>query len=113
MKEVALSMGGAFNPVHSQHVAIMVEAKNFLENIGEGTVYKVVGGCLGAAPDGYVIRKMQKVIYIYNIRTKTRTKKQNTNIQQILIYYFLFLFSFVPILEGGACHSWRTPRGNV
>jgi len=53
-------MGGAFNPVHSQHVAIMIEAKKFLESFGGGTVYKVVGGCMGPAPDGYVQRKMQK-----------------------------------------------------
>ena len=73
MKEVVISMGGAFNPIHTQHVAIMLEAKKFLESFGDGTIYKVVGGCLGAAPDGYVIRKMQKVINSINkiINSKT------------------------------------------
>lgn len=30
MKEVVIAMGGAFNPVHSQHVAVMEAAKRYL-----------------------------------------------------------------------------------
>lgn len=63
MREVVIAMGGAFNPVHTQHVAVMVEAKRFLENYGGGGQYKVIEGCLAPAHDGYVKRKMEKVCF--------------------------------------------------
>jgi hypothetical protein len=86
MKEVVISMGGAFNPVHSQHVAIMIEAKKFLESYGGGTVYKVVGGCLGAAPDGYVQRKMNKVPSSFkNKKNKNNTKQKKKDESECLV----------------------------
>ena len=52
-----IALGGAFNPVHTQHVAIMKMAKEWVDR---NTRYEVIAGCLAVAPDGYVKGKTRK-----------------------------------------------------
>ena len=57
-KKIIIGLGGAFNPVHTQHVQVMVIAREFLE---KNTEYQVVAGVLAVAPDGYVRGKTRKL----------------------------------------------------
>ena len=57
-KKLIIGLGGAFNPVHTQHVQVMVIAREFLER---NTEYQVVAGVLAVAPDGYVRGKTRKL----------------------------------------------------
>ena len=56
-KPLIIALGGAFNPVHTQHVAVMEMAKIWID---KNTKYEVIGGCLAVAPDGYVKGKTRK-----------------------------------------------------
>ena len=55
---MVLCLGGAFNPVHTQHIALMVVAKRW---IYQNTDYDVIAGGLAVAPDGYVKGKTKKL----------------------------------------------------
>lgn len=57
VKNVILCLGGAFNPVHTRHIQVMVEAKDWLE---KNTHFRVIAGFLAVAPDGYVKKKCEK-----------------------------------------------------
>jgi len=57
LPKVILALGGAFNPVHTQHVAILNFAKQYLE---EKFGYQVIAGYLACAPDGYVRGKLRE-----------------------------------------------------
>ena len=54
--ECVLSMGGAFNPVHSQHIDVMRIARDYLEK-EKGLIVRE--GYLAPAHDGYVRNKMK------------------------------------------------------
>lgn len=54
--ECILSMGGAFNPVHTQHIETMQMAREYLEKEKGLVVHK---GYLAVAHDGYVQNKMK------------------------------------------------------
>jgi nicotinic acid mononucleotide adenylyltransferase len=54
--DAVLALGGAFNPTHTQHLALM----NFVKRAVEDKYpYTIVGGCLAVAPDGYVRAKLK------------------------------------------------------
>lgn len=55
MKEAILVLGGAFNPVHTQHIALLCSAKEELEKTG---AWNILGGYLAVATDGYVLHKL-------------------------------------------------------
>ncbi|CAF0832896.1 unnamed protein product [Adineta ricciae] len=55
MKSAILILGGAFNPVHTQHIALFDLVKQELEATGE---WQVIGGYLAVAPDNYVLHKL-------------------------------------------------------
>lgn len=55
MKDAILVLGGAFNPVHTQHIALLCLAKQELENTGQ---WNIVGGYLAVATDNYVQHKL-------------------------------------------------------
>ena len=57
-KKIIIGLGGAFNPVHTQHVQVMVMAREWLN---KNTEYEVVAGVLAVAPDGYVKGKARKL----------------------------------------------------
>ncbi|KAL4229113.1 hypothetical protein ACF0H5_012152 [Mactra antiquata] len=57
VSEIILCLGGAFNPIHTRHVEVLVQSKQWIE---ENTHYRVVAGYFAVAPDGYVKRKCQK-----------------------------------------------------
>ncbi|XP_060603398.1 uncharacterized protein LOC132756358 [Ruditapes philippinarum] len=67
---VILCLGGAFNPVHTRHIQVMVEAKKWLE---ENTHFRVTAGFLAVAPDGYVKKKCEKTLQMC-IRGEHRIK---------------------------------------
>eukprot|EP01112_Ceratiomyxa_fruticulosa_P019827 TRINITY_DN6582_c1_g1_i1.p1 TRINITY_DN6582_c1_g1~~TRINITY_DN6582_c1_g1_i1.p1 ORF type:complete len:280 (+),score=54.94 TRINITY_DN6582_c1_g1_i1:209-1048(+) len=50
-------IGGAFNPVHTQHLSILSLTKHELETKYH---YNIIGAYLAVAPDGYVKNKMLK-----------------------------------------------------
>jgi nicotinic acid mononucleotide adenylyltransferase len=52
-----ISLGGAFNPVHTQHLAVLDLAKTWLEATDK---WSIIGGYLAIAPDGYVSKKLNK-----------------------------------------------------
>ena len=54
-------LGGAFNPIHTQHIEIMNIAKNYLEMEHN---FNIVKGFLAPAPQGYVINKMKNDLVI-------------------------------------------------
>jgi nicotinic acid mononucleotide adenylyltransferase len=54
--EAVLVLGGAFNPVHTQHVALMSLVKR---GIGTKHHYAISAGYLAVAPDGYVRAKLK------------------------------------------------------
>jgi nicotinic acid mononucleotide adenylyltransferase len=54
--EAALVLGGAFNPVHTQHIALMSLVKEVVET---GYNYTISAGYLAVAPDGYVRAKLK------------------------------------------------------
>lgn len=56
MKDAILVLGGAFNPVHTQHIDLLCSAKNQLEKTGE---WNILGGYLAVATDGYVRNKLK------------------------------------------------------
>ena len=56
MREAILVIGGAFNPIHTQHVALLCLAKEELEATGQ---WKILGGYCAVAPDNYVRHKLQ------------------------------------------------------
>jgi nicotinic acid mononucleotide adenylyltransferase len=56
MKDAIVILGGAFNPVHSQHIALLCLAKQELEITGE---WNIIGGYLAVAPDNYVLHKLK------------------------------------------------------
>ncbi|CAF1277677.1 unnamed protein product [Rotaria sordida] len=55
MKEGIIILGGAFNPVHTQHIALLCLVKQELEVNGQ---WNILGGYLAVAPDGYVRHKL-------------------------------------------------------
>jgi nicotinic acid mononucleotide adenylyltransferase len=55
MKDAILILGGAFNPVHTQHIALLCLAKQELENTDE---WNIIGGYLAVASDNYVLHKL-------------------------------------------------------
>ncbi|CAF3179621.1 unnamed protein product [Rotaria socialis] len=57
MKDAIVVLGGAFNPVHTQHVELLCLAKQELEATGQ---WNIVGGYLAVATDNYVLHKLQK-----------------------------------------------------
>src|SRR5262249_55251494 len=54
-REAILVLGGAFNPVHTQHIALMALVKNVVE---AEHPYRIRAGYLAVAPDGYVRTKL-------------------------------------------------------
>jgi len=48
-------IGGAFNPVHTQHISLLTLTKHELETKYN---FNIIGGYLAVAPDGYVKNKM-------------------------------------------------------
>jgi hypothetical protein len=50
-----IGLGGSFNPVHEGHVAMMVRAKEVLEQLAPGS--STVCGFLAVALDSHVARK--------------------------------------------------------
>src|SRR5438445_472249 len=54
--EAALVLGGAFNPVHTQHIALMSLVKEVVETEHN---YTISAGYLAVAPDGYVRAKLE------------------------------------------------------
>jgi nicotinic acid mononucleotide adenylyltransferase len=54
--EAALVLGGAFNPVHTQHIALMSLVKEVVETEHN---YTISAGYLAVAPDGYVRAKLK------------------------------------------------------
>lgn len=54
-KEIVLVLGGAFAPLHTQHVAAMNCAKKCAEEHG----YTVIAGYLAVSTDGYVKNKLK------------------------------------------------------
>ena len=56
MKDAVLVLGGAFNPVHTQHVALLCLCKQELEARGR---WNVIGGYFAVATDNYVLHKMK------------------------------------------------------
>ena len=69
--EVILYLYGCFNPIHTQHVQSIVEAKEWLE---KDTMYKIVGSFLTLAPDAACAAKVLKdpdpVIFKFEHRKK-------------------------------------------
>lgn len=55
MKDAVIILGGAFNPVHTQHIALLCSAKEELEKTGD---WRVIGGYLAVATNGYVLHKL-------------------------------------------------------
>ena len=55
--EAVLVLGGAFNPVHTQHIALMTLVKSVVETQHN---YTIIAGCLAVAPDGYVRAKLKE-----------------------------------------------------
>lgn len=55
MKDAVLVLGGAFNPVHTQHIDLLCQAKQELENTRE---WNILGGYLAVATDNYVQHKL-------------------------------------------------------
>ncbi|CAF2588866.1 unnamed protein product [Rotaria sp. Silwood2] len=55
MKNAVVILGGAFNPVHTQHIALLCLAKQELEVNGQ---WNIIGGYLAVATDGYVCHKL-------------------------------------------------------
>lgn len=53
--ELVLALGGAFNPLHTQHIESMNIAKKYLEFIG----YKVIEGYLVPSTQSYVKNKLK------------------------------------------------------
>ena len=51
-----LVLGGAFNPIHTQHIEIMNIAKKYLEDEHN---FNILEGLLAPAPNGYVKNKMK------------------------------------------------------
>ena len=56
MKDAIIVLGGAFNPVHTQHISLLCRAKEELEKNRE---WNILGGYLAVATDGYVRHKLQ------------------------------------------------------
>ncbi|XP_052222753.1 uncharacterized protein LOC127838795 [Dreissena polymorpha] len=56
-ENVIVCLGGAFNPVHTRHVAVLKAAIGWLH---KNTHYRVVAARLAVAPDGYVKQKCKK-----------------------------------------------------
>lgn len=55
MKDAVIILGGAFNPVHTQHIDLLCSAKDELEKSGD---WRIIGGYLAVATDGYVLHKL-------------------------------------------------------
>lgn len=55
MKDAILTLGGAFNPVHIQHIDLLCLAKQELEATGQ---WNIIGGYLAVATDNYVRHKL-------------------------------------------------------
>ncbi len=56
-EEIIMCVGGAFNPVHTQHVQMLNLAKSHLESNQKNL--NIIAGFLAPAPDGYVKRKLR------------------------------------------------------
>lgn len=56
MTDAVLIIGGAFNPTHTQHIALLCAAKEELENEGQ---WRIIGGYCAVATDGYVRQKLR------------------------------------------------------
>ncbi|CAF1025963.1 unnamed protein product [Rotaria sp. Silwood1] len=55
MKDAIVILGGAFNPVHTQHIDLLCHTKQELERNGQ---WNIIGGYLAVASDGYVCHKL-------------------------------------------------------
>ncbi|CAF1319872.1 unnamed protein product [Rotaria sp. Silwood1] len=55
MKDAVVILGGAFNPVHTQHIALLCLAKQELEINSE---WNIIGGYLAVSADYYVCHKL-------------------------------------------------------
>jgi nicotinic acid mononucleotide adenylyltransferase len=55
MTDAILILGGAFNPVHTQHIALLCRVKEELEATEQ---WNLIGGYLAVAPDNYVLHKL-------------------------------------------------------
>lgn len=56
MRDAIVVVGGAFNPVHTQHIALLCRAKEELEKTG---AWNIIGGYLAVATNGYVLEKLR------------------------------------------------------
>eukprot|EP01124_Arcella_intermedia_P020729 TRINITY_DN2823_c0_g1_i2.p1 TRINITY_DN2823_c0_g1~~TRINITY_DN2823_c0_g1_i2.p1 ORF type:complete len:191 (-),score=5.59 TRINITY_DN2823_c0_g1_i2:260-793(-) len=56
-RKVVIGLGGAFNPIHTQHELTLILAKQFLEN---ELHYEVLCAYFAVATDGYLKNKMAK-----------------------------------------------------
>ena len=57
MRQAVIVLGGAFNPIHTQHVALLTLVKDQLETTGE---WKILGGYFAVATDQYVKQKLSR-----------------------------------------------------
>lgn len=55
--EAVLALGGAFNPIHTQHVEILKLSKDYIES---NTKYRIIEAYLAPATDNYVMYKMKE-----------------------------------------------------
>lgn len=51
-----ISLGGAFNPVHTQHLAVLDLARTYLESTNE---WEILGGYCAISTEGYVKTKLK------------------------------------------------------
>ncbi|KAJ3054171.1 hypothetical protein HK097_002493 [Rhizophlyctis rosea] len=58
-KPAILVLGGAFNPIHTQHIALLTQTKHALLLTHPHHWSEILGAYLALAPDGYVKRKCQ------------------------------------------------------
>ena len=79
MKDAIIILGGAFNPVHTQHIDLLCLAKQELETSGQ---WNIIGGYLAVAPDNYVLHKLHSRNE-YTIQLKHRLRLINEVMKDI------------------------------
>ena len=67
IREAFLFMGGSFNPVHSQHIEMLVVIKDYFE---KNHNVKVIAGYLVITTDGYVYAKLGNEAISFEHRKK-------------------------------------------